>query len=66
MPITIPVALPTVAVVSSAMNTRDGFLAGISNRDIVAVSMFSKVGPLAAILPAVWLPLSEDLAAVLN
>lgn len=48
MPITIPVALPTVAVVSSAMNTRDGFLAGISNRDIVAVSIFSKVGPLAA------------------
>jgi hypothetical protein len=63
MPTTIAVASPTVAF--PVMGVEDKFLAAISNRDLIVVTIFSLVGLLMAILFAVYLGLLDDRAALL-
>jgi hypothetical protein len=53
---TIAVASPAIAVDSPAIGMRDKILAVISNRNLIAVTIFSTVGLLLAILLTIYLP----------
>jgi hypothetical protein len=59
MPTTIPVAFPTTSTI-------DKLLATINNPELIVVTIFSTAGLLVAILFAAYLPLSDDLAVLLN
>jgi hypothetical protein len=64
MPTTIAVASPTVG--SPVIGVQDKFITVIGNRDFIAITIFSAVGIVMAILFAIYFDPLEDPAALLN
>jgi hypothetical protein len=64
MPTTIAIASPTIG--SPVIGVWDKFLAVVSNRDFIVITIFSTLGILMAILFAVYFSPLEDPAALLN